>query len=487
MATNQLLDNRYQIINKLQETHVSITFQGQDTRRFNRLCLIKQLKTSYDPQLQQQLEKRFQQEAEILERLGRHPQIPDLYDCFSENNQLYLVQEWIAGFNLQQKFQQEGKLTETEVKDILIKLLPVLEFLQENQIIHRDIKPNNIMLNGENLPILIDFGIVKEIYTIVNPNKANTVMGIGTPGFVSREQIKGQPTHASDIYSLGITAIYLLTGKIPDAKFSWRQDVPNISPEFADILDKSIEENLSDRYQTATEMLTAIKNIKTSYSPNTKQQIPRTQPSLDPNQKVSPVTLTNPGNSQWLKIGIVAIIVGIISTATAIFYNNKAEQPMVQLDRPPIEIPTPKPPVDPTPIEIPTPKPIDPKIRRTPDITWTPKTTPYPSKVILQEEGILSDDDWVLPSDNSIYAEHTFEGTNGQVVNVTLESSDFDTYLAVFSPTHQLLGEDDDINQKNTNSQLTVTLPVTGRYRVIVNSYDKAGRGKYNLRVVRVE
>ena len=264
MATNQILDNRYQIIKKLQDTHVSITFQGKDTRRFNRLCLIKQLKTSYDPQLQQELEKRFQQEAEILERLGRHPQIPDLYDCFSENNQLYLVQEWIAGCNLQQKFQQEVKLIETELKDILIKLLPVLEFLQENQIIHRDIKPNNIMLNGENLPILIDFGIVKEIYTMVNPNIAYTVMGIGTPGFVSAEQKKGQPTHASDIYSLGVTAIYLLTGKVPSGKLSWRQDIPNISPEFADILDKSIEENLSDRYQTATEMLAAVENIKTS-------------------------------------------------------------------------------------------------------------------------------------------------------------------------------------------------------------------------------
>ncbi|NEQ36856.1 MAG: serine/threonine protein kinase [Okeania sp. SIO3I5] len=190
MASNQLLDNRYQIINKLHETDLSITFQGQDTRRFNRLCLIKQLKTCYKLQLQQELEKRFQQEAKILERLGNHPQIPDLYGYFSENNQLYLVQEWIAGCNLKQNFDQEGKLTETALKDILIKLLPVIEFLKENQIVHRDIKPSNIMLNGENLPILIDFGIVKEIYTIVNQNIAYTVAGIGTPGLTSPEQKK---------------------------------------------------------------------------------------------------------------------------------------------------------------------------------------------------------------------------------------------------------------------------------------------------------
>ncbi|NEP39654.1 MAG: protein kinase [Okeania sp. SIO2H7] len=158
MATNQLLDKRYQIIKKLHETHVSITFQGKDTRRFNRLCLIKQLKTS-KPQLQEELEQRFQQEAKILKRLGRHPQIPDLYGYFSENNQFYLVQKWMAGRNLQHQLKQKGKLTEIEVKDILKKILPVLEFFKENKIIHRDIKPSNIMVNGEKLSILIDFGM----------------------------------------------------------------------------------------------------------------------------------------------------------------------------------------------------------------------------------------------------------------------------------------------------------------------------------------
>ncbi|MGB3507853.1 MAG: serine/threonine-protein kinase [Microcoleaceae cyanobacterium] len=333
MTTNQLLDNRYQTTQKLHETNLSITFEGIDTKTAtHRPCLIKQLKTySQNTKLQQELEARFKREAKTLEKLGKHPQIPDSYAYFSANNQLYLVQEWIEGCNLEQKVKQQGKLTETEVKDILIKLLPVLEFIHhQHKIVHRDIKPNNIMLNLENSPILIDFGIVKEIVTSTNTQIPSTSI-IGTPGFTPPEQRLGKPTFASDIYSLGITAIYLLTGEVLKNKFSWRSNVLNISQQFADILDKSIAENLSDRYQTAKEMLTAINNIKTAYSmPNTKQQIPKTEPSPDPNQKVSPVTLTNPGNSQWLKIGIVAIIVGIIGTATVIFYNNKNEtQPTV--------------------------------------------------------------------------------------------------------------------------------------------------------------
>ena len=278
MTKNQLLDNRYQIINKLHETNLSITFQGKDTKNFNRLCLIKQLKSSYNPQLKKQLEQRFQQEAKILERLGNHPQIPDLYSYFSENNQFYLIQEWIAGGNLQERLEKQGKLTESEVKDILIKILPVLEFLQKNQIIHRDIKPSNIMVNREKLPILIDFGIVKEIYTIVNQKTPYTVLGIGTPGFISPEQKKGQPTHASDIYSLGLTAIYLLSNQLPIDPFSWRKDVPNINSEFSNILSRAIKENLSDRYNTATEMLTEL-NKPQSLPPTRVLQNPAPAPS----------------------------------------------------------------------------------------------------------------------------------------------------------------------------------------------------------------
>ncbi|MGB3533095.1 MAG: pre-peptidase C-terminal domain-containing protein [Microcoleaceae cyanobacterium] len=164
------------------------------------------------------------------------------------------------------------------------------------------------------------------------------------------------------------------------------------------------------------------------------------------------------------------------------------------------ETPTPVTPVDevePTPDSSETPTP-----EATPDSSETP-TPEEPSmpvessteeempaedpaeatELILDAEGELVDGDQVLESDNSLYDEYTFDGEEGQSITVTLDSSDFDTYLAVFTPDDKLLEEHDDVSQTNSNSAITVTLPTTGIYRVIVNSYDAKGRGTYNLKI----
>ncbi|MGB3513324.1 MAG: hypothetical protein WBA93_29735 [Microcoleaceae cyanobacterium] len=157
-------------------------------------------------------------------------------------------------------------------------------------------------------------------------------MGIGTPGFIAPEQKKGQPIYASDLYSLGSTAIYLLTNKLPqyfpqvNGKFSWHSDAPNINQEFANFLDKSIAENLSDRYSTAEQMLQELNTIQNPKVSNsvlpTKPKIPHTQPSLNLNSTAGNTISINLGNSGCLKIGIVTIIAGIISATIILFYNN---------------------------------------------------------------------------------------------------------------------------------------------------------------------
>ncbi|MBS0016568.1 MAG: PPC domain-containing protein [Arthrospira sp. SH-MAG29] len=114
-------------------------------------------------------------------------------------------------------------------------------------------------------------------------------------------------------------------------------------------------------------------------------------------------------------------------------------------------------------------------------------TEPASVEIILLEEGELKDGDPTLPTDGSLFHQHTFFGEAGKKVNILLESSDFDTYLAVFNPQDELIEENDDIDENNTNSQIIITLPETGTYRVIVNSYDATGRGRYQLRVSEVE
>ncbi|MEG4284960.1 trypsin-like peptidase domain-containing protein [Microcoleus sp. A006_D1] len=106
-----------------------------------------------------------------------------------------------------------------------------------------------------------------------------------------------------------------------------------------------------------------------------------------------------------------------------------------------------------------------------------------PSRAILQEEGALVAGGPVLPSDNSLYREYTFEGRSGQSVTISLESTDFDPYVAIFGPNGRLLGENDDASASTKNAFLNVTLPATGRYRIVVNAYDASGRGRYTLTV----
>lgn len=127
-----------------------------------------------------------------------------------------------------------------------------------------------------------------------------------------------------------------------------------------------------------------------------------------------------------------------------------------------------------------------------PSPTLSPTVGPSPSpagassKVILDQKGELSPaKSSVLPSDSSLYDEYTFEGNQGQKVVISVESSEFDTYLAIFNSKGELLAENDDVTQQNSNSELTVTLSASGRYRVIVNAYDAPpkGRGKYSLTV----
>ncbi len=271
---NQLLSDRYQIIRTLGSGGFGETFLAEDTHMpSRRRCVVKRLRPVQDnPQINQLVQERFQREAAILEQLGNNQdQIPELYAYFygQADQQFYLVQEWVDGDTLGAIAHQQGRLSEAEVRRILIALLPVFDYVHRQAIIHRDVKPDNIIVRRlDQQPVLIDFGAVRETMgTALNSQGRPTQsIIIGTPGYMASEQSVGRPVYSSDLYSLGLTAIYLLTGKQPqefmtDSSTSdilWRSDAPQISPELAHILDKAIASHPRDRYQTAPEFLLAL-------------------------------------------------------------------------------------------------------------------------------------------------------------------------------------------------------------------------------------
>lgn len=267
-----LLNNRYRILETLGRGGFGETYLTEDTHMpSRRKCVVKQLKPIVkQPQIPLWMKERFQREAAILEELGEgNEQIPRLYAYFSEDDKFYLVQEWIEGLTVDKYWEQEGNLHRDEVREILLQLLPVLDFVHSRHIIHRDIKPENIILKPENrTPVLIDFGAVKEAMATQVNNNSDSIYSasIGTPGYMPSEQAAGRPVYSSDLYSLGLTAIFLLTGKSPNelktdpanGEILWHDHATNVDSQLMSVLDKSVRFHPRDRFTTAKEMLAAL-------------------------------------------------------------------------------------------------------------------------------------------------------------------------------------------------------------------------------------
>jgi len=265
------MDKRYRILRTLGRGGCGQTFLAEDTYMpSKRLCVIKQLKpATNDPTACQIIKDRFVREAAVLETMGKScDQIPELYSFFEDAGEFYLVQEYIEGQTLTQTVLNNGILEVDAVKDILLRLLLLLDKIHAQGIIHRDIKPDNVILRQQDgVPVLIDFGSVKEIITtVVNPNLGSSSIVVGSPGYMPLEQSAGRPVFASDVYSLGLTAIYLLTAKHPqemvepsNGAILWLKYTPyGINHNFYKILNKAIETFTQNRYQTAEEMIGAL-------------------------------------------------------------------------------------------------------------------------------------------------------------------------------------------------------------------------------------
>ena len=269
----QLLAGRYKVLQILAEGGFGQTYITEDIHLPGKpKCVLKHLKTTSTlPETLEAARRLFQKEADTLQQLGNHDQIPRLLAYFDDNNQFYLVQELIEGHSLSRELPQGSKLSQSQVIDILTEILSILQFVHSQGVIHRDIKPDNLIRrSSDNKLVLIDFGAIKQLrsQTAANSPKQNVTLVVGTRGYMPSEQIRRLPRQGSDIYALGMIGIQALTGVYPYEL----QDDPNtgeilwehlreVDPAFAEVLNKMTRYHFKERYQNVDEVIQALKEL----------------------------------------------------------------------------------------------------------------------------------------------------------------------------------------------------------------------------------
>lgn len=289
----KVIVGRYYVVKIIGRGGFGTTYLAEDKQRpENPQCVVKQLTLAT-----QKAAELFQREAETLEKLGKHSQIPTLLAYPKEDQEFFIVQELIEGHDLTEEIPFGTPLIADNVVKLLIEILEVLEYIHDQGVIHRDLKPSNIRRRTKDQKIvIIDFGAVKEIQKSHNP-KNPTI--IGTNGYTPVEQRIGKPELSSDIYAVGIIGIQALTGKLAKdieidgntGKVIWRHQV-TVSDQLADILDKMVE-FYKYRYPSAKEALAALTQIPISPTPSHHNP----PPSYHSQSKTAGITLPPPSHN----------------------------------------------------------------------------------------------------------------------------------------------------------------------------------------------
>ncbi|MEM9922489.1 MAG: tetratricopeptide repeat protein [Cyanobacteria bacterium P01_D01_bin.50] len=326
MLGNTLV-GRYQIISNLGGGGFGETFVAYDTHLPDSpKCVVKKLKPqAKDPLTLQTARRLFDTEAKVLYKLGKHERIPQLLAYFEENQEFYLVQEYIYGHDLNEEIKPGKPISQDQVISLLQEILEILEFVHQQKVIHRDINPRNILRDDNNDKlVLIDFGAVKQITTQVvsSVNQTQFTVAIGTPGYIPGEQAQGEPRFSSDIYALGVMSISALTGLSPEElekdddtnEFIWQKHA-EVSPEFAEILDKMVRYDFRVRYASATQALEALKNLYSPSSGTMVLGITPYSPTPKPQKKIKVKKL-------FIKAFMAMLLTGAGGTASIFIINS---------------------------------------------------------------------------------------------------------------------------------------------------------------------
>jgi serine/threonine protein kinase len=272
-----LLQKRYRVTKVLGQGGFGRTYLAQDTACFDELCVLKEF-TPNDRGRDSLRKARelFQREAKALYQIN-HPQIPRFRANFEEAKRLFLVQEYAEGKTyakiLGERIRESRTFTEEEALLFLQQMLPVLDNIHSQGIIHRDISPDNMILREvDQMPVLIDFGVVKA--GVHNLEAEDSEVGqqgttVGKAGYAPNEQLQTGEAYAnSDLYALAVTVVVMMTGRKPESlidkstmTWKWQQWLPTISPWFAKVLMRMMSYRPTNRYQSAKEVLHALRSV----------------------------------------------------------------------------------------------------------------------------------------------------------------------------------------------------------------------------------
>ncbi|BAY23089.1 serine/threonine protein kinase [Calothrix sp. NIES-2100] len=285
MLSSKLLGDRYQVVEVFSQGAFCHTYRAQDTYLPNHPNrVVKHFLPSSKYSISLEIRRRlFTREVEALKKLSHYDLVPRLLANFEDNLEFYLVQEFIEGHPLSAELSSGECWSESKVIQLLQEILTILNFVHGHGLIHRDVKPNNIIRRKkDNRLVLIDFGAVKPIWNhlirgqeqtaILTPIEQYTTIAIGTPGYMPSEQQRGKPRLNSDIYALGMIGIQALTGihptKLPEdantGEIIWQHSA-QVSTGLAAILNKMVCYHFQDRYKSAQEVLDALLELSNFY------------------------------------------------------------------------------------------------------------------------------------------------------------------------------------------------------------------------------
>ena len=324
-----ILQNRYRVTKLLGIGGFGRTYLAEERDRFNELCVIKEFNPSdIGIEVLEKSKELFHREAAVLYKI-QHPQIPKFRAAFEQAKRLFLVQDFADGRTyaalLEERLEQGKTFSEAEVIEFLQQILPVLEYVHSQGIIHRDISLDNIILRDrDRLPILIDFGVVKAgLAKLPSSQQLTNATTVGKLGYAPNEQLQtGQVSANSDLYALAVSVVVMMTGRKPEKlldestmTWRWHQWLPSITPWFAKVLNRMLSLRPNNRYQSASEVIQALRALEgllAKTSPDTNKDNPPvplhkvTRRATAVRPQPAKKTFNFQVNSPWILVGLIS-------------------------------------------------------------------------------------------------------------------------------------------------------------------------------------